>query len=115
MSPSALLDAAGKAKRAGDFAVARGYYERLLKANPNTKYKSLATANLKTAAANDASEFVKTQAGNALSTIGVGGSTTTIEGHTFVSFQLSQAGPAPWNVQLRIAGIPPVTILVGGP
>ena len=45
----------------------------------------------------------------------VGGSTTTIEGHTFVSFQLSQAGPAPWSVQLRIAGVPPVTILVGGP
>ncbi len=50
---------------------------KILKANPNSKYKSLATANLKTAAANDASDFVKTQAQNALSTIGVGGGSTT--------------------------------------
>jgi hypothetical protein len=52
---------------------------KLIKANPSTKYKSLATANLKTAAANDGSEFVKTQAQNALSTIGVGGSGTTTQ------------------------------------
>jgi hypothetical protein len=51
---------------------------KLIKANPNTKYKSLATANLKTAASNDASDFVKTQASNALTTIGGGsGGTTT--------------------------------------
>jgi HEAT repeat protein len=50
---------------------------KLIKANPNTKYKSLATANLKTAAANDASDFVKTQASNALTTIGGGGGSTS--------------------------------------
>lgn len=50
---------------------------KLIKANPNTRYKSLATANLKSAAANDGSDFVKTQAANALTTIGSGGSTTT--------------------------------------
>lgn len=50
---------------------------KLIKANPNTKYKSLATANLKTAAANDGSESVKTQATNALTTIGSGSSGTT--------------------------------------
>jgi hypothetical protein len=50
---------------------------KLIKANPNTKYKSLATANLKTAAANDGSDFVKTQAANALTTIGSGGGSTS--------------------------------------
>lgn len=50
---------------------------KLVKGNPSTRYKNLATANLKTAAANDASDFVKTQAQNALTTIGVGGTTTT--------------------------------------
>jgi len=49
---------------------------KLIKANPSTKYKSLATANLKTAASNDTSEFVKTQASNALTTIGSGSSST---------------------------------------
>ena len=52
---------------------------KLIKANPNTKYKSLATANLKTAASNDASDFVKTQASNALTTIGGGGGSTTTQ------------------------------------
>ncbi|HEY5950358.1 MAG TPA: HEAT repeat domain-containing protein [Kofleriaceae bacterium] len=52
---------------------------KLIKANPSTKYKSLATANLKTAAANDASEFVKTQAANALTTIGGGGGGSTTQ------------------------------------
>jgi hypothetical protein len=50
---------------------------KLIKAKPTTKYKSLAVANLKTAAANDGSDFVKTQAANALATIGAGGSSTT--------------------------------------
>ena len=44
-----------------------------------------------------------------------GGSTTTMEGHTFVSFPLAQAGPAPWRLQLLLAGTPPVVIVVGGP
>jgi hypothetical protein len=58
----------------GAAAVALG---KIIKEHPSTKYKSLATANLKTAAANDSSDFVKTQASNALSTIGAGGGTTT--------------------------------------
>jgi hypothetical protein len=45
----------------------------------------------------------------------VGSPTTTIEGHTFVSFPLSQSGSAPWSLQLRLAGTPPIVILVGGP
>src|SRR5688500_15888410 len=48
----------------------------LINANPNTKYKSLASANLKTAAANDASSSVQTQATNALKKIGAGTTTT---------------------------------------
>ena len=52
---------------------------KLLKANPSSKYKSLAMANLKTAAANDASDFVKTQAKNALDSAGGGGSGTTTQ------------------------------------
>ena len=55
-------------------AVALG---KLLKANPNSKYKSLATANLKQAAANDASDFVKTQAKNALDSLTGSSGTTT--------------------------------------
>ncbi len=51
---------------------------KLLKANPSSKYKNLAMANLKTAAANDASDFVQTQAKNALDSVGAGsGGTTT--------------------------------------
>jgi hypothetical protein len=50
---------------------------KLLKANPNSKYKSLATANLKAAASRDVSEFVKTQAQNTLGALGGGSSTTT--------------------------------------
>ncbi len=50
---------------------------RLIKANPRTRYKSLATANLKTAAARDSSDFVRTQAENALETIGGGSSGTS--------------------------------------
>jgi hypothetical protein len=46
---------------------------KLIKGYPSTKYKNLAVANLKTASANDASDFVKTQAANALTTIGGGG------------------------------------------
>lgn len=50
---------------------------RLLKANPNTRYKNVAIANLKTAAANDASDFVQTQAQNALRSLGIGDGGTT--------------------------------------
>lgn len=58
----------------GAAAVALG---RLLKANPKSRYKNLATANLKTAARSDGSEFVKTQAQNALASIGAGDSGAT--------------------------------------
>jgi hypothetical protein len=51
----------------GAAAVALG---RLVKENPSTRYKNLAVANLKTAAARDSSDFVQTQAQNALKTIG---------------------------------------------
>src|SRR5688500_1934867 len=60
----------------GAAAVGRG---KLIKGNPSTKYNNLAVANLKTAPSNDASDFVKTQAANALTTIGVGGSGTVKE------------------------------------
>jgi hypothetical protein len=45
----------------------------------------------------------------------VGSPTTTIEGHTFISFPLSQSGPAPWRLQLRFAGTEPVVFVIGGP
>jgi hypothetical protein len=44
----------------------------------------------------------------------VGGS-STIEGHTFAWFPLAQAGPAPWTVRVRLAGVEPAVIVVGGP
>ena len=44
----------------------------------------------------------------------VGSPTTTIEGHTFISFPLSESGPAPWRLQLHLAGTEPVIIPVGG-
>jgi hypothetical protein len=68
-----LLNDSDKTVR-GAAAVGLG---KLIKANPNTKYKNLATANLKTAAANDASDIVKTQAKKALDDIsGTSGTTT---------------------------------------
>lgn len=47
--------------------------------------------------------------------IPVGGGATAIEGHTFAWFALDQAGPAPWRVYAKLAGLPPTVILVGGP
>jgi len=47
--------------------------------------------------------------------IPVGGGSTAIEGHTFAWFALDQAGPAPWRVYAKLAGLPPTVILVGGP
>jgi hypothetical protein len=38
-----------------------------------------------------------------------------IEGNTVVWFPLAAAGPAPWPVYVKLAGIAPATILVGGP
>lgn len=39
----------------------------------------------------------------------------TVEGHTFAWFALDQAGPAPWRVYVKLAGVGPTVIVVGGP
>ena len=44
----------------------------------------------------------------------VGGGSTAIDGHTFAWFALDQAGPAPWRVYMKLAGLPPTVIMVGG-
>jgi hypothetical protein len=46
--------------------------------------------------------------------IPVGGGSTAIDGHTFAWFALDQAGPAPWRVYMKLAGLPPTVIMVGG-
>ena len=45
----------------------------------------------------------------------VGEGPRRIEGHTFATFQLDQVGPPPWRLHVKLAGIAPTTILVGGP
>ena len=47
--------------------------------------------------------------------IPVGGGTPRIEGPTFASFPLDQVGPPPWRMHVKLAGVAPTTILVGGP
>ncbi|HEX6212340.1 MAG TPA: hypothetical protein VF136_16280 [Methylomirabilota bacterium] len=47
--------------------------------------------------------------------IPVGGGSSSVAGNTFAWFALDQAGPAPWQVSVRLAGLAPVVILVGGP
>jgi hypothetical protein len=47
--------------------------------------------------------------------IPVGGGSSRIEGPTFASFALEQVGPPPWLVHIKLAGVSPTTILVGGP
>ena len=47
--------------------------------------------------------------------IPVGSGPTRIEGPTFATFPLDQAGPPPWRLHVKLAGIEPTTILVGGP
>jgi len=44
----------------------------------------------------------------------VGDGPSRIEGHTFATFPLDQAGPPPWRLHLKLAGIAPTTILIGG-
>jgi hypothetical protein len=44
----------------------------------------------------------------------VGGG-STMEGHTFAWFPLAQAGPGPWNVYVKLVGVEPTVIVVGGP
>jgi hypothetical protein len=46
--------------------------------------------------------------------IPVGGGASRIEGSTFASFSLDQVGPPPWRVHIKLAGVAPTTILVGG-
>jgi hypothetical protein len=45
----------------------------------------------------------------------VGGSGSDIQGNTFAWFPLAEAGPAPWRLYVKLAGIEPTVILVGGP
>ena len=45
----------------------------------------------------------------------VGEGPSRIEGHTFAMFPLDQVGPPPWRLHVKLAGIAPTTILVGGP
>jgi hypothetical protein len=47
--------------------------------------------------------------------IPVGGGSPSVAGNTFAWFPLDQAGPAPWRVYVKLVGIPPTVILVGGP
>jgi hypothetical protein len=58
--------------------------------------------------------------GGAIGTgVGVGGPVgegpTRIEGSTFATFPLDQVGPPPWRLHVKLAGVAPTTILVGGP
>jgi hypothetical protein len=47
--------------------------------------------------------------------IPVGSGPARIEGPTFASFPLDQVGPPPWRVFVKVAGVEPTSILVGGP
>ena len=47
--------------------------------------------------------------------IPVGSGPTRIEGPTFATFPLTQVGPPPWTLHVKLAGVAPTTILVGGP
>jgi hypothetical protein len=44
----------------------------------------------------------------------VGEGPSRIEGHTFAAFPLDQVGPPPWRLHLKLAGVAPTTILIGG-
>jgi hypothetical protein len=44
----------------------------------------------------------------------VGGG-STVEGNTFAWFPIAEAGSAPWQVYVKMAGVEPTVILVGGP
>jgi hypothetical protein len=44
----------------------------------------------------------------------VGSGPTRIEGSTFATFPLDQVGPPPWRVHVKLAGVTPTTILIGG-
>lgn len=43
----------------------------------------------------------------------VGGGVTTSDGNTYAFFPVSQAGPPPWRVNVKLSGTEPVVIVVG--
>jgi hypothetical protein len=45
----------------------------------------------------------------------VGGGSSVVEGNPLVWFPLAEAGPAPWRLYLKLAGLDTVLIVVGGP
>jgi hypothetical protein len=45
----------------------------------------------------------------------VGEGPSRIEGHTWATFPLDQVGPPPWWLHVKLGGVAPTTILVGGP
>jgi len=45
----------------------------------------------------------------------VGEGPTRMAGNTFATFALDQVGPPPWQLHLKLSGLGPTTILVGGP
>lgn len=47
--------------------------------------------------------------------IPVGGGSSRAAGNTIAWFPLDTAGPPPWNLYVKLAGIVPTTFLVGGP
>jgi hypothetical protein len=47
--------------------------------------------------------------------IPVGGGSTALQGNTVAWFPLAQVGPAPWRVYVKLLGVAPTVILVGGP
>jgi hypothetical protein len=46
--------------------------------------------------------------------IPVGGASDALEGHLVAWFPLDQAGTPPWRLHVKLAGIEPAVILVGG-
>jgi len=45
----------------------------------------------------------------------IGGGSGPVEGNSFAWFPLAEAGPAPWRLYVKLAGLEPTFILVGGP
>jgi hypothetical protein len=45
----------------------------------------------------------------------IGGGSSRSQGNSFAWFPLERAGPAPWRVYVKVAGVEPTTIVVGGP
>ncbi len=45
----------------------------------------------------------------------VGGGSGAVEGNSFAWFPLAETGPAPWRLYVKLAGLEPTFILVGGP